>query len=172
MPQDPDNRPLPDDWQPWLARHRANLFLLARQYLSSPQDAEDAVQQGFIKFWNARHKANDPAAYLFTCVRTAAIDFRRARLTRHRYEHTPPAPTAPPMFIAQLENTERRAQIETALARLSEEQREVLILKIWSDFSMSQIAHMLGVPKSTIASRYRYAIQHLGLVLTREVHCD
>jgi len=172
LPQEPDNRPLPDDWQAWLARHRAHLFLLARQYLATPQDAEDSVQEGFIRFWNARHKAKDPAAYLFTCVRTAAIDVRRARLTRHRYESAIPQPPAPPLFSAPLEQSERRDQIEAALGRLSQDQREVLVLKIWADLSFTQIAETLNVPVSTAASRYRYAIQHLGLVLTREVHCD
>jgi RNA polymerase sigma-70 factor (ECF subfamily) len=162
----------PDAWQPLLARHRAALFLLARQYLSNPQDAEDAVQEGFIKFWNARHKANDAAAYLYTCVRTSAIDFRRSRVTRQRYESATPAPPPQPLFTAPLEQSERRDQIEAALQRLSQDQREVLVLKVWADLTFAQIAEALGVPVSTAASRYRYAVQHLGLVLTREVVCD
>ena len=69
-----------DDWQSWLRQHRAALFLMARQYLRTPEEAEDAVQEGFIRFWRRKERAEDPAAYLFACVRTAALDLRRAGL--------------------------------------------------------------------------------------------
>jgi RNA polymerase sigma-70 factor, ECF subfamily len=162
-----------DNWQPWLARHRGALFLMARQYLPTPEEAEDAVHDGVIKFWNSRQGNRDPAhaaAYLFTCVRSAAIDRRRSNLTRTRHENRRPA-SIPPLFQSPLEQSERRQQIEHALAQIPLEQREVLILKIWADgggLTFAQIAETLGIPPNTAASRYRYALQSLESLLAKE----
>jgi RNA polymerase sigma-70 factor, ECF subfamily len=154
-------------WQPWLARHRAALFLMARQYLHTPQEAEDAMQEGFTHFWNARHTAQDPAAFLFTCVRNAALDQRRSTRSRRRFERHHAGPSLP-LFHSPLEHSERRQQIEQALTHLPEDQREVLILKIWSDLTFAQIADTLDIPPNTAASRYRYALTHLETLLAKE----
>lgn len=158
-----------DSWQPWFDRHHAALLLLARQFLPPP-DAEDAVQNGFIKFWNARHKARDPVAFLFTCVRSAALDLRRAALARRRRESV--APPALLLLQSPAEKDERRRMIEAALQRLPLDQREILILKIWSDLTFAQIASALGLSPNTAASRYRYALEKLQSLLPAEARHD
>ena len=164
MPQ-----PDPDDWQHWLARYKAGLFLLARQHLANTHEAEDAVQEGFVKFWLARKTARDPAAYLFACVRTAAIDLRRSRTARHRREQSVSSAN-PSLFQPSQEHDESRQQIEAALPHLAPEQREVLVLKIWSDLTFAQIAATLHISQNTAASRYRYALEHLQNLLAPKVH--
>jgi DNA-directed RNA polymerase specialized sigma24 family protein len=48
--------------------------LFARQWTTSRADAEDAVQIGFLKFWQKRSRVCDQIPYLYACVRTAALD--------------------------------------------------------------------------------------------------
>jgi RNA polymerase sigma-70 factor (ECF subfamily) len=48
--------------------------LFARQWTANRADAEDAVQMGFLKFWRRRSRATDQVAYLYSCVRSAALD--------------------------------------------------------------------------------------------------
>ena len=60
---------------------------------------------------------------------------------------------------------ERRQQIEAALSGLPVEQAEVVTLKIWSTLTFAQIAEVTTTPPGTVASRYRYAIEHLRRTL-------
>jgi DNA-directed RNA polymerase specialized sigma24 family protein len=64
-------------WDEWLSEQGPALTLVALQWCASTADAEDAVQEGFMRFWRSRKTARDPHGYLFACVRNAAHDFGR-----------------------------------------------------------------------------------------------
>src|SRR3954470_7312869 len=83
-----------DEWAVWLRRHGAALVLLARQRVASRADAEDVVQEAFVRFWRSRHRAADPAAYLYTCVQRCALDWQRSRGRRSRREQVAARPEA------------------------------------------------------------------------------
>ncbi|MBW8883843.1 MAG: sigma-70 family RNA polymerase sigma factor [Planctomycetia bacterium] len=157
-----------DDWQTWLDRHGAALVLLARQIVSSRADAEDVVQDAFIRFWRSRSAVADPVAYLFACVKHCALDWQRGRRRQARREEQAARPEAEPMFMGALESNERQSAIEGALRELPGEQAEVLILKIWGELTFPQIAEALDIPPNTAASRYRYAIAKLREMLAEE----
>jgi len=159
-----------DDWADWLDQHGAALVLLARQSLASRADAEDVVQEAFVRFWRSRQRATDPVAYLYGCVKHCALDWQRGRMRRAKREQAVARPEAEAeaMFTMPLEQNERRAIIETALRGLPEEQREVLAMKIWGGLSFPQIAEALGIPTNTAASRYRYALAELREHLEKE----
>jgi len=154
------------EWRSWLDRHGAALLLLARQHCASPADAEDAVQDGFVRFWKSRGKAQDLAAYLFACVRSAAIDLTRGRGRRQRHEGRVVLESG--ALFESLEQDELRQTVQAALATLRGEQREVLVLKIWGELTFAQIAVALDVKPDTAASRYRYALGRLQSSLRRE----
>ena len=159
------------EWTHWLKQHGPAMLLLARQRVQSVPDAQDIVQDAFIRFWNARDRVADPKAYLFACVRSCAMDYRRAGSRRGRREESVArAEAGAPLFVASgLEHEERRAAIEAAVARLPEPQREVLALKIWAKLTFVQIGQTLGIPADTAASRYRYALTRLREQLAEEL---
>src|SRR5437763_11980316 len=72
-----------DQWRAWLARHGPALLLFARQWSATSADAEDALQNGFVRFWKTRrknlHEGRDELAYLYACVRSAAMDLGRSQ---------------------------------------------------------------------------------------------
>jgi RNA polymerase sigma-70 factor (ECF subfamily) len=158
----------PDDWTAWLDRHGAALVLLARQRVASRADAEDVVQEAFVRFWRSRRRAIDPVAFLYTCVRRYALDWQRNRGRRIVREQAAARPEAEALFARRAEQDERREAVEGALATLPEAQREVLVMKIWGGLSFPQIATALGIPANTAASRYRYALDRLRVRLTEE----
>lgn len=159
----------PVAWSQWLRRHGPAMLLLARQVVPRKADAEDVVQEAFVRFWANRRRADDPVAYLFACVRSAALDWRRSGARRQRREHAAARPDAPPLFVAEVEREERRLAVEAALATLPEAQREVLVMKVWAKLTFPQIAAALGVPPDTAASRYRYALARLREQLAEEL---
>jgi RNA polymerase sigma-70 factor, ECF subfamily len=157
-----------DEWAVWLERHGPALVLLARQWVASRADAEDVVQEAFVRFWRSRQRATDPAAYLYACAKHCALDWQRGRRRQSRREAAVARPEAEPLFASPLEQDERRAAIEAALAELPEDQREVLVMKIWGGLSFPQIAAALRISGNTAASRYRYALAKLRAQLAEE----
>ena len=160
-----------DEWRDWLARHGAALVLFARQWSASSADAQDAVQSGFVRFWKTRSAARDPLSYLYSCVRTAAMDLNRGERRRNTHEAAA-GNRDQPHFLTPLEQSERQAAIENALKTLPDQQREVVVMKIWGGLTFAQIGQALGISMNTAASRYRYALERLGEVLSNEVAND
>ena len=167
-------------WTEWFEQHGPALLLYARQWTSPQAEAEDIVQEAFVRFWTHRAQVDDPAAYLYRCVRNVAQDWRR-RTARHLRHTMPPAgqgqsagsghpPRQEPWFEpveASLIQEESARQVQQALSALPEEQREVVVLKIWAGLSFSAIGQVMGTSPHTAASRYRYALKALQTQLER-----
>jgi RNA polymerase sigma-70 factor (ECF subfamily) len=158
-------------WRTWLGRHGAALLLFARQWSASRADSEDAVQNGFLKFWRSRQNATDEIAYLYACVRSAAMDLGRGARRRDVHEHRA-AEIMRSAFEVSPERAEREAAIEAALNQLPGDQREVIVMKIWSDLTFAQIGEALAISPNTAASRYRYALARLEQELSEELAHD
>jgi RNA polymerase sigma-70 factor (ECF subfamily) len=139
-------------------------------------DAEDVLQEAFVRFWrNQRRLGGDPLGLVFASIRRAACDLARRNERRLRREESAAGEPeegasagndARAFFETLDENDERRVAIETALRALPDEQREVLMLKIWGGRTFDQIAAQLGISPNTAASRYRYALEALRKRLT------
>ncbi len=151
-----------DTWRDWFEVHGPRLLLCARQWTRTLADAEDVVQEAFVRYWrHQRHLPGDPQALLITSIRRAAIDHARRESRRSAREDKADGglEERESVFIAQpSEEAERRREIEAALQKLSDLQREVLVLKIWNELTFEQIAAILDIPANTAASRYRYAL--------------
>lgn len=158
-----------DSWKNWFQLYGPKLLLCARQWTRSPADAEDVVQEAFVRFWrHQRGLPGEPMALLVTSVRRAAYDLARrdGRRTAREELAADNDPVSPPLFRRALEYDERRVAIEEALQRIPPEQREVLVLKIWGELTFEQIGAELGLSPNTAASRYRYALGALRRELT------
>ncbi|HWA84592.1 MAG TPA: sigma-70 family RNA polymerase sigma factor [Opitutus sp.] len=156
-------------WKEWFELHGPKLLLCARQWTRSRADAEDVVQDAFVRFWRRqRQLPGEPLALLLTSIRRAALDRARRESRRGAREEDALAGDADDLglFGTAAEVDDRRRAIESALLRLPSEQREVLVLRIWGELTFAAIAHQLDVPLNTAASRYRYALAALRHELT------
>ena len=76
------------DWKQWFTTYGPKLLLCARQWTRSLADAEDVVQEAFVRYWrNQRHLPGDPQALLVTSVRRAALDLARREGLRVLLDH-------------------------------------------------------------------------------------
>ncbi len=152
-------------WKKWFTDYGPRLLLCARQWTRSLADAEDVVQEAFVRYWrHQRELPGDPQALLITSVRRAACDLARKEDRRAAREELADGglPEREGYFESLPgEGEERRVEIESALRKLPSEQREVLVLKIWQELTFEQIGATLGVSPNTAASRYRYALAAL-----------
>ncbi|MCC5840181.1 MAG: RNA polymerase sigma factor [Opitutales bacterium] len=157
-----------DPWKDWLEEFGPRLLLFARQQARHPRDAEDLLQEACIRVWreSGGGEAVPPLAHFFRALRHTAIDAARREDRRARREQVAGAQEEPlALFQCPLEQNERRASIEAALGELPEDQRNVLVLKIWGEQSFEDVATILDIPAGTAASRYRYALSNLRKIL-------
>jgi RNA polymerase sigma-70 factor (ECF subfamily) len=155
-----DNVATHEDWKVCFSAFGPGLLLFARQWVRSPADAEDIVQEAFVKFWRRNHRI-DNRALLYATVRSIALDLIRRDSRRARREaeaFSDAEQSIEPQF--ELGDESQRA-LAAAVDRLPHEQREVLIMKIWNELTFAEIATALGISNNTAASRYRYALNAL-----------
>jgi RNA polymerase sigma-70 factor (ECF subfamily) len=149
-----------EDWKVCFSEFGPGLLLFARQWVRSPADAEDIVQEAFVKFWRRNHRI-DNRALLYATVRSIALDLIRRDSRRARREaeaFSDAEQSIEPQF--ELGDESQRA-LAAAVDRLPHEQREVLVMKIWNELTFAEIATALGISNNTAASRYRYALNAL-----------
>ena len=140
----------PADWQAWFQLHGPRLLLSARRWTSSYSDAQDIVQEAFVRYWRRQRRLGaDALPLLLTSIRRAALDHGRRRSRRSARESrvqedlpTVPAPSA--VLDGGEALDERRRALEAALRGLPPEQREVVILKIWGELTFEEIARRLS----------------------------
>jgi RNA polymerase sigma-70 factor (ECF subfamily) len=161
-------------------RHHRSVFLLVRQYFPQRERAEEVFQEIFMKVLDRLDRFQSEGsfkAWLFTVSRNHCID--RLRYQARRPE-TPASALGDPEeanhFLEQAAHVpgsqESRAyenqlaqQLQEALDKLPEEQRETFLLKESGGLTFEEIAQMMGVSVNTAKSRMRYALTHLRRVL-------
>ena len=151
-----DNVATHEDWKVCFPQFAPGLLLFARQWLRSSADAEDVVQEAFVRFWRRNHNIEN-RALLYATVRSIALDFVRRDSRRARREADASSEAAGSVE-PQFEQLDDSQPLATAVERLPLDQREVLVMKIWDELTFAEIAAALGISQNTAASRYRYAL--------------
>lgn len=153
-----------DDWQACFRQLGPALLLFARRWTNCRAEAEDVVQEAFVRFWRRQHSIEN-RALLYATVRSAALDRLRGEQRRARREAAVARDGAAqfePHFTTVEEGQQELAE---AVERLPDEQREVVLLKIWNDLTFAEIGSVLEISPNTAASRYRYALGALRKIL-------
>jgi RNA polymerase sigma-70 factor, ECF subfamily len=147
----------------------------AFRLLGHLQDAEDVVQEVFVRTFSDRSKCatiSDIGPYLYRSVANASTDLLRKRNRATVYREEVDAEklltqTDGPAEVAQSVEGLRRA--EAWLNRLPKEQADAIRLRVFYYLSLSEIAAVLDCPVNTVCSRLRYGFQKLrGLVSAKK----
>jgi RNA polymerase sigma-70 factor (sigma-E family) len=155
-----------DDAVALYAAHRLRLVRLAVLLVDDLATAEDVVQDAFARFLARPTRLDDPqraVAYLRTSVVNGARDKLRRRRTARAYEpphEVPRDATAESAVLA-----EEHREVLAALRQLAPRQREVLVLRYWSDCSEAEIAEHLGISRGAVKSTASRALDALEKML-------
>ena len=160
--------PTQAEWRRWIADHAPKLLLFARQKARSEADAQDLVQDALVECWQRNGDGPPPLPLVFATIHRRAIDLARREDRRANREQAVAVDEAQPWFDTGVEDREFSRVLQRALAELPEEQREVIMLKIWGELTFAGIGEALDIPANTAASRYRYGMSELRK-LTRQV---
>ncbi|MFI5183914.1 MAG: RNA polymerase sigma factor [Vicinamibacteria bacterium] len=132
------------------------LLAYATSLLRSTAPAQDVLHQVFLRLLRGSVVVpREPRRYLFKAIRNAALNLLRSE-TRETARRI-----AAPIFVAPDGLEAATVELERALLELPEEQREIVILKVWGGLTFEEAANIAGVPPNTAASRYRYALAKL-----------
>lgn len=140
-------------------QYGTSLFRTAARYTRSVADAEDLVQELFTSLVRSRARlidVKDLRTYMFVSLRRGIANWNE-----RRHLHTTVELTVEPATDDAVPAIEMREVLDGALARLPDEQRDVIVMKFDGGLTFAEIASVLGTSANTVASRYRYGIQRL-----------
>ena len=155
----------PSDLSRWFDTYGPTLVLYARQWLSA-ELAEDVVQGVFVRLMSLWSAPDNAKAWLYRSVRNAAIDRFRSERRRHHREHRRAAEEAGCLQGRRDELMDADA-VQSALPRLPEEQREVIVLRIWAGMTFQEVSQVTGLAVSTLFSRYEAGLTALRQIMER-----
>ena len=137
--------------------HMRRAYAVARAICATHEDAEDAVQDGFLHAYKALERFRPEqafAAWLNRIVANAALDIGRRRKVRDA--DTLPETLSVPQFDPS-ERSELRGRLGIALRVLPDRQRSVLVLHDVEGYTHGEIGTMLGIPEGTARSDLHHA---------------
>jgi len=155
-------------------RFSTPLYSLALKMLSNEAEAQDLLQEVFLSLWQKaplfRAERGSAFTWMVSQVRNRAID--RIRSRRRRGEildaHAPefePSGSATASSAENAEAGERAREVRSALAQLTEEQRQVLRLAYFEGLTQAEIAAKLAEPLGTIKARASRGLARLRSIL-------
>ncbi len=151
-------------------RYQNAVYNLAYRMLGSPEEAEDAAQEIFVRIYRqlARY---DPERKFSTWVLTIATNYCIDQLRRRRMQLVPleniipwaRAREAGPEGEAL--SRESRDEVQRLLREMPEKYRAVLVLRYWQDLSCAEIADILKLPEGTVKTQLHRARKALGQLI-------
>ena len=145
---------------------RQQLYTYAVSITQNRAAAEDAIQGVFEKLLRSRTLPLDLRPYIFRAVRNSALDgWRRAKVRGDSMFETEGA-----AGIAELARPgePRPEDLEPLLRQLADDERETIVLKIYSGLTFQEIADLRRTPMPTVASWYRRGLERLRIMVTPE----
>ena len=157
-----------DSFHKLLERHGQSIFKFARRMTAQKEEAEDIVQETFLRFWLNAEKYQAQKSKLTTWLHRVAynlcIDKRRQSQASAKLPSTEmDAAVGPDDFYASAQISRRVAE---ELSELTEAQRCAVVLTHYQNFSNKEVAHILDISVDALESVLRRARYKLKQNLT------
>jgi RNA polymerase sigma-70 factor, ECF subfamily len=152
-------------YEPLVRAYEPSGLRLAVAMMGNTEDAEDALQEAFIKTYEALHRFDlrrPFGPWFFQILRNQCRDMLRTRKSKSRIEAVDerleerPADSERGPERARQRNAARDV-LRQGLERIGTEHREILVLKELEGFRYGEIAQILEIPEGTVASRLYHA---------------
>lgn len=140
------------------------LFGYAIGIVNSRPDAEDIVQDLFIKIVEQRNKiarAKNISAYIFRMASNLAMDCLRKRQKEKKMLFEGDFLLVKAESVNRKEYEKDLSRLQLAVAGLPSEQKDAVFMHYFQDMTLDEIADLLGVSINTVASRCRYGLEKL-----------
>jgi RNA polymerase sigma-70 factor (ECF subfamily) len=174
--QAPDDRPVrarrgdARAYDSLVQEHQAIAFRTAYLITGSAADAEDAVQEAFVRAWLALRRFRRGAAFRPWLLAIVANEARNRVRSRRRRDGLAERAAREPAWQPPVAETAtlRDGRLRAALATLPERDRSVLACRFVLDLGEQETAAVLGIAQGTVKSRTSRALDRLRAVLEPE----
>jgi len=149
----------------WHGRLRAH----AERLTGHPAAADDVTQETWIAVLKGLGRLTDVEAYrawIYRILSRKAADWIRSRERRRRLDRRFAAEAA--RSSSEEERSDRIDSLDDAIARLSPPLRHVVLLHYVEEFSVEEVADVLGIPRGTVKSRLHNARKQLRALIEEE----
>jgi RNA polymerase sigma factor (sigma-70 family) len=157
--EEPDER-----FRRLFAATERDLLAYALRRVDHAEDAADVVAETFLVAWRRLDSVppgDEARLWLYGVARRQLANQRRGRLRRSRLADRLRAELPGAVAGARPAEDSRAAAVVAALARLDEDDREILRLTAWEGLAPSEVAAVVGVPAVTVRSRLHRARKRL-----------
>lgn len=141
-------------------QYSATLYRVAFSVLRSPADAEDAVQEAFLRVLRHRHmlpEVRDHRVWLIRIVWNVVLDRKRRAKTRPETDDVAELARVLPSNGLSAEQiaaaAQHHAQVLACVEKLPAKERQVLLLSAFEELTSVEIASVLGITESSVRSR-------------------
>ena len=160
-------------------RYSKRLYGFVLRYIKQKEDAEEIVQEVFVKVWESRNKIDAYASFesfLFTIAYNTTISILRKRTNEKKYlDHLKSLqqPTNSPNLIDEIYFNELNARVQSLLNELTPRQKEIFHLSREEGLTHDEIAKKLDISVNTvkkhIANTLTFLKSHIDIRLTINV---
>jgi RNA polymerase sigma-70 factor, ECF subfamily len=143
-----------------VSQYSGTLYRVAFSVLRNPSDAEDAVQEAFLRVLRHRdtlHEVRDQRVWLIRIVWNIVLDRKRRSKTRPETDDVADLARVLPsdgLTAEQIASAaQHHAHVLACIEQLPAKEREVLVLSAFEELSSVEIAAVLGITESSVRSR-------------------
>jgi RNA polymerase sigma-70 factor, ECF subfamily len=157
-----------DAYNVLISRWEKRVFNYLLRLVRSREDAMDLSQDAFLKAYQNLKKLDDPGRFgpwLFRIAHNEAYSMLRKNRPEIGVEPEMIQERPTERSTRTMEPLELSLAVERALNKLSHDQREAVLLKVYQGFKFEEMAEILDCPVSTIKSRVYAALENLKAVL-------
>ena len=147
------------------------IYSYALSILQQPQDAEEVMQDTYLTAWRqaARYETEGkPMAWLLTIARNLCYMRLRRQKDHPCVSYEELEQEEPGELCSRIELAPEKQMLLDALAALGEDERKIVLLHDAGNMKHREIAQLLGIPLSTVLSKYRRALKRLQRLMDRE----
>ncbi len=147
------------------------LYWHLRRMVSSHEDADDLLQEVFIKVWAALPSFRGDSSmstWVWRIATNEALNFLRKEKVRAALRLTSIDAEAERKILADpyFNGTEAERRLSCAVSRLPEKQRQVFVMRYWDDLSYEEISAITGTSVGALKASYHLAQEKIRLNLS------
>jgi RNA polymerase sigma-70 factor (ECF subfamily) len=147
-----------------VARHKRTVYLTARRLLATHEDADEAAQIAFVRAWKSLAGFRGDASlrtWLVRIVLNVAKSMRTARRPHAALEDVAEPVDPGEGSDEHLRRRQAGVRVRRAVAGLPSRQREVVVLKLFSDMTHREVAASLGLSEGAVKAHLHQAVANL-----------
>lgn len=162
-----------EGFQMLVVKYQQRLYWQIRRMVISHDDADDVLQNVFIKVWNSLHRFQRQSQ-LYTWLYRIAANESLTFLEQKKRKGADALDDANRDVAASLEadpyfdGDEVQRKLQSALASLPAKQRQVFLLRYYDELSYEEMSQMLGTSVGALKASYHFAVKKIESFLTKD----